>query len=313
MIIKIFKSGTYPQGRWDMERVQRLVDSYDPENDIEAPCVIGHSRWGESDESEFSHGWVRSLSLNEQGEVWADVEASEDLRQWVATRKLGYVSIGILADDERDEAKPPRLAHVAFLGRTLPQIKTTKLPPFYSEFGINEKDVSIYSRKIKIKRDLINVETFAEFSGDGGGRDESGDFQNVEKEKERIAGLEKRNSELEAALKAERQKSSEFAEKKEKEAVLSRIERLIGDGRLHPESKDKLSEAALAVEVDKRESFFDALDNSLGVVVSEGHFAEEGAAPKAMSNDEIRAFAAERKLDFETAVGVLQREGRMQK
>jgi len=58
MILKIFKAGNYPQGRWDLERVGRLVDSYDPESGIEAPCVVGHEK---------SSGWVRLLRLDYQG------------------------------------------------------------------------------------------------------------------------------------------------------------------------------------------------------------------------------------------------------
>jgi len=44
MIIRIFKEGAYPQGRRDRDRVQRLVDAYDPENDTEVANNGGKSR-----------------------------------------------------------------------------------------------------------------------------------------------------------------------------------------------------------------------------------------------------------------------------
>jgi hypothetical protein len=40
--LMIFKAGKYPQGDWPKERVQKLVDAYDPDRNIEAPVVIGH-------------------------------------------------------------------------------------------------------------------------------------------------------------------------------------------------------------------------------------------------------------------------------
>jgi hypothetical protein len=37
----IFKAGKYPQGDFNKERVQRMVDAYDPERGLEATVVIG--------------------------------------------------------------------------------------------------------------------------------------------------------------------------------------------------------------------------------------------------------------------------------
>ena len=44
MIIRIFKEGAYPQGRWDRDRVRRLVDAHYPENDTEVANNGGKSR-----------------------------------------------------------------------------------------------------------------------------------------------------------------------------------------------------------------------------------------------------------------------------
>jgi len=198
MIIKIFEVGNYPQGRWDRERIQRLVDSYDPEGGIEAPCVVDYES-GESTQGELSLGWVRSLRLDDQGEVWADIEASEQLREWVATRKLGYVSVAIYNDDEKDEKKPPRLAHVAFLGRTNPQIATTRLPALYEISNSRDGSLSFYCQKIK--KDFKDpLRSIRKTSGDGGGSEEPEGSKEIamgKEQEDRIASLERWNQELE--------------------------------------------------------------------------------------------------------------------
>ena len=327
MIIKIFEAGTYPQGRWDKERVQKLVDSYDPENGIEAPCVVGHNNWSDTQDKELAHGWVRALSMNERGEVWADIEAFEDLRGWVATRRLGYVSILVFADDQTDEKRPPRLGHVAFLGRTIPQIKTTRLPSMYSKDNADageaadgeglEDAASIYTRKIFLKKDFKDVGTFSKVFGDagsdGGGDgdvpdgtdDEEFDVSTRETPQERGA------AELAAENERLRSQVAEYAREKSEAEVSGRLDELVKSGRIAPALREDFAKAALAVPESGREGFFAALEKAPVVADAKGHFATEGVSPQPMSNDEIRAFAREKGMDFAAAVDVLQREGRL--
>lgn len=327
MIIKIFEAGTYPQGRWDKERVQKLVDSYDPENGIEAPCVVGHNNWSDTQDKELAHGWVRSLSMNERGEVWADIEAFEELRGWVAARRLGYVSILVFADDQTDEKRPPRLGHVAFLGRTIPQIKTTRLPSMYSKDNADagkagegeglEDAASIYTRKIFLKKDFKDVGTFSKVFGDagsdGGGDgdvpdgtdDEEFDVDKGKTPQERGA------AELAAENERLRCQVAEFAREKSEAEVSGRLDELVKSGRIAPALREDFAKAALAVPESGREGFFAALEKAPVVADAKGHFATEGVSPQPMSNDEIRAFARDKGMDFEAAVDVLQREGRL--
>jgi len=313
MTIKIFKVGKYPQGRWDRERVQRLVDSYDPEGGIEAPCVVGHES-GDVIEGELSLGWVRSLDLNAQGEVWADIEASEQLREWVATRRLGYVSAAILADDEKDEKKPPRLAHVAFLGRTNPQITSTRLPSLYAKEE-GGGGLTFYHRKIRIKKNFKDLlKSVKESFGDGG----SSEMPEAKKFEEEIGmkseqekrELERENLELKARLKEAERKNEEYAARKARTEVKSRLDELIKEGKVLPSSREDFAALALSLEIKGRKAFFAALEKNTPQA-AEGHFAKEGTEAKAMSNQEIRAFAASKNIDFEAAVEVLQREGRL--
>ncbi len=317
MIIKIFEVGTYPQGRWDRERVQKLVDAYDPENGIEAPCVVGHHNWSDSIEGELAQGWVSSLSLNAQGEVWADINASEQLREWVATRKLGYVSVGLIAQDETDESKPPLLRHVAFLGRTNPQITTTKLPALFSCAEENE-DFDYY-QKIEFEEDLNSgltaVKNIPESTAGGSGELKSGikEFGMSKELEGRIAELESQNQLYLQQLDVAQKTIEDYKAREEESAIFKRVDELVERGKLAPAAKEDFAKAALAVPAESRESFFAAMNNAPGIPAKgEEHFAKDGASPRGMSNQEIRAFAAERKISFEAAVEVLHREGRLE-
>jgi len=314
VIIKIFKVGKYPQGRWDMERVRRLVDAYDPENGIEAPCVVGHDR-GEAIEGELALGWVRSLELNEQGEVWANIDASERLRKWMATRKLGYVSAAILVDDEKDENKPPRLAHVAFLGRTNPQIASTRLPSLYTH---TEKGVVAY-RKIKIGRRAVKSsgKQRQKLFGDGGGSDEPKEEIKEEKmnsEREgRITELENEKRELDAQLKEAKKKNEEYTAREAETEILNRLDALIKDGKVAPSARAEFTKAALSASEEGRQALYTALDKSPRLIDGEEHFAKDGIrGTGSMSNQEIRAFAASKQIGFEVAVELLRSEGRIE-
>jgi len=310
VIIKIFKAGVYPQGRWDRERLERLVDAYDPEGGIEAPCVVGHYSYGTAIENELAFGWVRSLRLDDQEEVWADIEASEQLKEWVATRKLGYVSAAIMADDREDERKPPRLAHVAFLGRTNPQIATTRLPALYEISNNKDGNLTFCCQEIRIKKEFKNTP-----SGDGGGSEkpegESKEIVMSNEQEGSVDELKRQNQELEARLAEAEKKNEEYEAKEAKAEVSRKLDELIEAGKVAPSSRDEFANVALSLAPEGQKVFFDALGKAAPQVAEE-QFAKDGTAPAAMSNDEIRAFAAERHLSFETAVEMLQREGRLE-
>jgi hypothetical protein len=86
--LMIFKAGKYPQGDWPKERVQRLVDAYDPEKNIDAPVVIGHRFYGTNDEYQDAHGWVSALRMDGAGKVFALVpEFSADAKRKIVEGK----------------------------------------------------------------------------------------------------------------------------------------------------------------------------------------------------------------------------------
>ena len=135
MILKIFE-GEYPQGSWPIERVRRLVEAYDPVNGIEAPAVVGHmdNVLVERLENELAYGWVKALSTNEAGEVFADIpneEISPQLKTWITDRNLRYVSAEIAERDLKEAETPPYLVRVAFLGRSIPAVNTARVPSLF--------------------------------------------------------------------------------------------------------------------------------------------------------------------------------------
>jgi hypothetical protein len=149
MIIKVFEAGEYPQGSWPVERVRALVSSYDPVNATEAPAVVGHMEnvLVERLENELAYGWVRSLSMDEGGTVWADMpneDISPELRSWILNKNLRYVSVEIAEFDLKEPGKAPYLVRVAFLGRSIPAVSTARVPSLFRKLlgvvGFGRKD-----------------------------------------------------------------------------------------------------------------------------------------------------------------------------
>jgi hypothetical protein len=131
--IMIFKAGKYPQGDWPKERVQKLVDAYDPEKLYDAPLVIGHRWYGMDDSYQDAHGWVQSLRMDGAGKVFAVVvDITVELKRKVAEKKLKYMSVEIYEEDKIDKDKPPYLRAIALLGRDTPAVPGAKLPAYFS-------------------------------------------------------------------------------------------------------------------------------------------------------------------------------------
>lgn len=137
MLMPVFKSGNYPQGDFPLERCRKMVDAYDPVNNIEGAAVIGHmdNILAERIENEFAYGWYDKLSMDEEGTVYAnfpDEDISPELSQWIKSGKLRYVSAEIITYDKKDSTKAPYLARVAFLGRSIPAVNQAKVPAMFS-------------------------------------------------------------------------------------------------------------------------------------------------------------------------------------
>ena len=208
--IMIFKAGKYPQGDWPKERVQRMVDAYDPDKGFEAAVVIGHRFYADTDEAQYAHGWVKSLRMDGAGKVYADIpEFSADAKKAIAEKKLRYVSAEIYEFDKLDPDQPPYLRAVALLGRDTPAIPAARLP---SLFGFDGGVVSIVDKEQHVAAFTRKVSAEEMIALSSGGRQEEkanpqeedmGDVEKLQaelaKSNEQLAAFRRENEELKSA------------------------------------------------------------------------------------------------------------------
>lgn len=207
--LMIFKAGKYPQGDWPKERVEKMVSSYNPEKCYEAPVVIGHRAFGVSDDYQDAHGWVKSLRMDGNGKVFAEVpHFSADVLKKVAEGKLKYLSVEIFENDMVDKNEAPYLKAIALLGRDTPAVAGAKIPALFSlalggfaECANKETHTTTFTQKM----DAGTVKLFSANGAENTTQEENMDGQNEKLIAEmaakdaQIAALEKENESLKHA------------------------------------------------------------------------------------------------------------------
>ncbi|MDR0487046.1 MAG: hypothetical protein LBG91_02240 [Treponema sp.] len=305
----VFKAGKYPQGDWPEERVKKLVDAYDPVNNLEAPAVIGHQAFAVRDADQYAHGWVESMRMDRDGKVYAVVnDFSLEARHAIAEKKLRCISVEIFEFDKINKDDAPYLRAVALLGRDTPAVTGTKIPAMFSSLfsgGVvntadEENHVSTFSRKLNAE----DIKTLS-FEGREKTQEESEMAKTaeelqaeLEKSNAKIAELEKSASEL-AAFKKENEELKNAGKKNEAEAYFGKLR---DDGKLPPAVFEKaVSFDARLGESERKEfrALFSALEAK--VDLSGKHFADKKKAPVAAAGSaaltaKIRAFQKEKKL-----------------
>jgi hypothetical protein len=295
--LMIFKAGKYPQGDWPKERLQKMVDAYDPEKNIEAPVVIGHRNWSGGDEAQFAHGWVKSIRMDGSGKVFADVpEFSSKVKQALAEKNLRYISVEIIEFDKyEDAASPPYLRAISLLGRDTPAVHGAKLPTLFDFFNggasvvtLNEEEhTAAFTRK-------VNADDLLSF-GQQVIPVKEGTMDEPEKLKAELAAKEKELAEFKAEFDA--MKSA--GRKQEATAYFGELR---DAGKLTPALFDKAValDARLGEEERKElRALFGELETK--VDLSGAHTADKGKAPAPTLGDaglaaKIRAFQTEKKI-----------------
>jgi hypothetical protein len=314
--IMIFRAGNYPQGDWPKERVQKMVDAYDPEKNLEAPVVIGHRWYTNTDEGQYAHGWVESLRMDGAGKVFANVpEFSAQTKQAMAEKKLRYVSAEIYEFDKTDPTKPPYLRSIALLGRDSPQIPATRLPSLFGLFSggtvttIDEKEnIAAFTRK-------VNADDTLSFTQDEPDADtpqtENQEVSSMDEAEKLKADLAAKEAEL-AAFRKENEELKNSGKKQEAEAFFSKLR---DEGKLPPALFEKA--VALDVRLDpegRKELRALFSDRAPLVDLSGTHQADKQNAPAATAGGvnltaRIKAFQAEKKLSgFAEAAAILHGE-----
>jgi len=295
----VFKAGNYPQGDWPKERVQKMVDAYDPSKNVEAPVVIGHKYYSQTDSDQYAHGWVTGLRMDGAGKVWATIDAfSADVTKAIAEKKLRYISAEFWEYDKRDGNESPYLKAIALLGRDTPAVPGAKLPTMFEKSGgimstLDEKEyIAAFTRRV---------------NGDDRGAFGVSGAEIKEVHKEATMDEEKLKN-LEAELAAAHERLATF--QKENEGL--RDERLKADataffGKLRDEGKLPPAQFERVVNLDVRlgeaerkelRAMFGEMEKTLDL--SGSHAApKDKAVPPAGDAEltaKIRSFQAEKKI-----------------
>jgi hypothetical protein len=296
----VFSAGKYPQGDWPVERVKKLVDAYDPVNNLEAPAVIGHRTFALRDADQFAHGWVASVRMDKDGKVYAVInDFSHDARLAIAEKKLRYVSVEIFTNDEINKDDPPYLRAVALLGRDAPAVLGTKIPAMFSSLfsgGVvntvdKENHVSTFARK-------LNAEDIQTLSANEGQKNQQEDFAMGKTAEELEKELEKSRAET-AAFQKELSDMKNAGRKTDAEAFFGKIR---DEGKLPPAIFDRVVALDTRLgEEDRKE--IRSLFSALGAIVdlSGKHVADKKNAPDTSVagtdiSAKVKAFQKEKKL-----------------
>jgi hypothetical protein len=259
----IFKAGKYPQGDWPKERVRKMVDAYDPEKNLEAPVVIGHKWYSQTNEDQFAHGWVKSLRMDGAGKVFAVVDDfSADVKKAVAEKKLRYISAEFYEDDRHDDSRPPYLKAIALLGRDTPAVQGAKLPVLFSQGVMSVLDeqehISAFTRKLGdnefglFVQSPVSADDRAVFTGaaagTGGAEHQDQEVQHMDELEQLKTQSERLSTELAAANEkiAAFQKETESRRNDERKAGAEAFFATLRDGGKLPPA---LFEKAVALDV----------------------------------------------------------------
>lgn len=156
--IKVFKVGKYPQGDFTLDRVSKMVESYNENEDRKAPIKIGHNQ-----EDESAHGWIEELSLD-QDFVYARISAiSNELKEKIESEALKYGSSEIYPADELGEGDAPVFLAFAFLGITPPEIEEVKIENSHAFAKKNRRSFNFFTKVDKKNPILSREDKIADF------------------------------------------------------------------------------------------------------------------------------------------------------
>mgnify|MGYP006425538965 CR=1 FL=1 len=123
--VEIFRTGSYPQGNYDVQDIDAIVNNYDPDF-FEAPTSTDHRQSGPA------YGWVKQLRRKDNI-MYADVEVSDELAKALQEKKFANRSVEFVTLPEKGEY----LKALTFLGIKMPQVKGLA-PIDFSKFEDSE-------------------------------------------------------------------------------------------------------------------------------------------------------------------------------
>jgi len=330
---EIFRAGEYPQGSFPIERVQQIVNDYDPAF-LEASITLDHEQWGPA------FGWVRGVRLEGDTMVGA-LDIHPMLARAYKDGEYKKRSVEILSPG-RSPTGRHYLSAVTFLGAMNPQVPGLADPQFanpeeriFVDLPDNSEKQKQHSEKggahtmSKLKDALKRIFSKAvdeldetQFAAGESAAGETPPAQTAEPpktqmaseaEKARFAGIEAEN----ARLKAE---NAQLAQAKRQEEIHGFCEGLKREGKLLPawqeagiekfmagleqvEGKAKFSAVAGAAEQSAGE-FFRSFLSGLPKLVEFDEKAAGGQGAESEQPDEHEFMAVSRQYADEKKVSM---------
>ncbi len=339
--IEIFKAGNHTDANGKVlnfsdDDLKTIVANYDPQLH-EAPLVIGHPKMDAP-----AYGWVGDLSTDGKLLNAKPTQVDAQFAELVEKGRYKKISASFYLPGAAGNPKPEGyyLRHVGFLGAKSPAIKGLKPVEFNeAEDGFVEFNEVIQTPPAEnadstISEELTHIVMPQKWGVWRGKESEPHGFpditsediiHNINKEEEPMTAEEKqRMADLEAENKALKAKEAQRAKEKAEAENANFAEGLIKEGKLLPKSKDKLlavlntdTSTADFAEDDFKSNLKDFLNDLPQVVdfseaATKDKAAEsadesveyaEGTDPDRIVLDQkARAYMAEHKCDYETAI-----------
>ena len=137
---EVFKTGTYPQGKFSKKDLEQIASNYDPKF-CEAPVTIDHVQSGPA------YGWIDNVKAENDKLKVSFKDVPEEFEKEVNAGKYKKVSVELY---KNLEGRGHYLKAVSFLGAAAPQVKGLEPIKFM------DAEADFYEFEADINADLDN-------------------------------------------------------------------------------------------------------------------------------------------------------------
>ena len=189
---EVFKTGTYPQGKFTKKDIEKIAENYDPKF-CEAPITIDHVQSGPA------FGWVDNVKAEDDKLKVSFKDVPEEFEKEVNAGKYKKVSVELYRNLE---GKGAYLKAVSFLGAAAPQVKGLEPIKFmdseadFYEFEADiETDTFTEKEVEEMKAKITDLET------------QLAKFKEINKKTETIKSLKEKISALNSEIETFKEKA----------------------------------------------------------------------------------------------------------
>lgn len=241
---EVFKTGTYPQGKFTKKDIEKIAENYDPKF-CEAPITIDHVQSGPA------FGWVDNVKAEDDKLKVSFKDVPEEFEKEVNAGKYKKVSVELYRNLE---GKGAYLKAVSFLGAATPQVKGLEPIKFM------DSEADFYEFEADIETDTFTEKEVEEMKAKITDlENQLAKFKEINKKTETIKSLKEKIS----ALNLEIETFKEKADGKEAiEQELNNIKTVLKEQEYTKFIDEQISKGTL-LPANKRTilSIFNELDN----------------------------------------------------